>query len=130
MAWGRGEGMTQSGFEETDSDRGNGGGGVATIVYILYLVGLVSGITPLIGLVMAYVYRGGAPHWLRTHYTYQIRTFWIGFLYAVIGAVTLFIFIGYAILPLSVIWYIVRCVKGLQFAGEGRAVFNPLTWWF
>ncbi|HEX4113672.1 MAG TPA: hypothetical protein VH020_14160 [Stellaceae bacterium] len=120
--------MTQGEFDEAGGDRE--GGGIATIIYILYLGGFVSGITPIIGLVMAYIYRDGAPHWLRTHYTYQIRTFWLGLLYVIVGAVTTFIFVGWFILAFWLIWYIVRCVKGLKFAGEGRAIFPAETWWF
>lgn len=105
-------------------------GKTATLIYVLYLAGLIIGITPLIGLVMAYIYRDGAPHWLRTHYHYQIRTFWIGLLYIVIGAVTIWIFIGFFILAFWVVWYIVRCIKGLKLVGDGFAHPNPTTWWW
>ncbi len=88
------------------------------------------GITPIIGVVMAYIYRDGAPHWLRTHYHYQIRTFWIGLLYVLIGAATVFIFIGYFILLFWFFWYIVRCVKGLKLLGEGQAIPDAATWMF
>jgi len=106
------------------------GGRMAVIIYALYLAGLVVGITPIIGLVMAYIYRDDAPHWLRTHYHFQIRTFWIGLLYAFVGAVATSIFIGWLILLFWLIWYVVRCVKGLKLAGEGEPVPNPTTWWF
>jgi uncharacterized membrane protein len=42
----------------------------AIIVYVLYLAGFVLGITPLIGLVVAYVSRDDAPSWLQTHYKF------------------------------------------------------------
>ncbi len=106
------------------------GGSAARAIYILYLAGLLVGITPIIGLVMAYIYRDGAPHWLRTHYHFQIRTFWIGLLYVFLGGVTSFIFIGWFILLFWLVWYVIRCVKGLKLAGEGAAVPNAGTWWF
>lgn len=106
------------------------GGRTAAIIYVLYLAGLVIGITPIIGLVMAYIYRDDAPYWLRTHYHYQIRTFWIGLLYLFVGAVTASIFIGWLILVFWLIWYLVRCVRGVKLASEGRPVPNPTTWWF
>ena len=59
----------------------------ANLVYILYLLALVVGITAIIGVVMAYINRNAAPDWLKTHYTFQIRTFWISLLYTVIGVV-------------------------------------------
>jgi uncharacterized membrane protein len=50
----------------------------ALVIYILYLAGLVIGISGLIGLVIAYINRGKAGGFVETHYTWQIRTFWIG----------------------------------------------------
>lgn len=105
-------------------------GTIATLVYVLYLAGLVVGITPLIGLIMAYVYRDGAPYWLRTHYHFQIRTFWIGLLFIVIGAITTTIFIGFLILAFWVVWLILRCVRGLRLVGERQPQPNPLSWGF
>ena len=61
--------------------------GTARIVYILYLVGIIILITAIIGVVIAYIYRGDAPRWLKNHYQFQIRTFWIGVLYALIGVI-------------------------------------------
>jgi uncharacterized membrane protein len=52
---------------------------LAMVIYILYLVPF--GVTHIVGLVLAYVSRESAPDWLRSHYTFQIRTFWIGLLY-------------------------------------------------
>src|SRR5690554_7491444 len=52
------------------------------VVYALYLASFVVGFTSVIGVVIAYVYRGKGPAWLDEHYRYQIRTFWIGLLYA------------------------------------------------
>ena len=103
-------------------------GKTANIVYILYLVGLINGITSLVGIVMAYVNRGSAPEWVQTHYRYQIRTFWIGLLYGIIGVAAMIILIGWAIILFTVIWWIVRCVKGFQALGGGQPVANPATW--
>jgi uncharacterized membrane protein len=100
------------------------------LVYILYLASLIVGITGLIGLVMAYLNRGQAPDAIKTHYQFQIRTFWIGLLFAVIGGVTTVIFIGFVILVLFLIWWIVRCVKGMQYLGRGQAYPKPTTWLF
>src|SRR5262245_64466792 len=87
----------------------------AKIIYILYLVGLATGITLLIGLIMAYVNKDGAPDWLQSHYRFQIRTFWIGFLYCVIGGMLSIVLVGFLVLLFWVIWLIVRVVKGFKF---------------
>jgi len=105
-------------------------GKTVTVIYILYLAALVIGVTSIIGLVMAYIFRDGAPHWVRTHYHYQIRTFWIGLLYLFVGVITSFIFIGYLILVFWFIWYVIRCVKGLKLASDGAPVLNAETWLF
>lgn len=103
-------------------------GGNAKIIYILYLVSLVLGITGLIGLVMAYINKGDAPEWLKSHYQWQIRTFWMGLLYTVIGLITTSILIGFLILLLNLIWFIVRCVKGLSALEKQQPPANPTSW--
>ena len=104
--------------------------GSAKIIYILYLVAIVFGITGLIGVVMAYVYRSDAPDWLRSHYQFQIRTFWIGVLYFLVGLVLTFVFIGYLVLLFWVVWVIVRCVKGIKALDQKEALPNPTGWMF
>jgi len=100
----------------------------ANLVYILYLVALIVGITSLVGLIMAYINRGEAPDWVRTHYRYQIRTFWIGLLYGMIGVVSTLILIGFLILLFVAVWWIVRCVKGMKALERGEPVADPATW--
>lgn len=105
-------------------------GGYARIIYILYLVSLVVGVTALIGVVMAYVYRGEASPWLQDHYRWQIRTFWIGLMYTVLGAILSGIGIGFLVLLFALVWFIVRCVKGLQRLERRQPPANPASWWF
>ena len=106
----------------------NGSG--ANVIYILYLVALlVGGITALVGVIMAYVYRGSAPAWVQSHYRLQIRTFWISVLGAVVGWILMFaFFIGALVFLALLIWWIVRCVKGMQHVGRREAYPNPETW--
>ena len=100
-------------------------GSTANLVYILYLVGLAVGITHFVGLVMAYMNRSSAPEWVQTHYTFQIRTFWIGLLGAAIGIALMFILVGFLVLAAVAIWFIIRCVKGMQCVGRREAYPNP-----
>jgi uncharacterized membrane protein len=103
-------------------------GSNANLIYILYLASFIAGVTSLIGVIMAYVYKDQAPAWVQSHYRYQIRTFWIGALYGLIGAASFVIVIGGFILLFTVIWYIVRCVKGMQRVSAGQPVENVTTW--
>ncbi len=102
--------------------------GTAKIVYILYLLGLLFGVTWLIGVVMAYINKDDAPEWLKSHYQFQIRTFWIGTLYIFIGIILSFVLIGILVLFFFVIWLIVRCVKGIKYLDQKEAPPNPTGW--
>lgn len=99
-------------------------------VYILYLLSLLTGITALIGLVVAYALRGQAPEWEQSHYQFLIRTFWIGLLYSVIGMLLTVVLIGFLVLLFVAVWMIVRCIKGLQLAARQEPIPDPQTWWF
>ena len=101
----------------------------AKIVYILYLVSLVTGVTALIGVIMAYVNVGEAPEPLRTHYRFQIRTFWMSLLYGLVGGL-LFLVAGLGVLVwlFEGVWLVVRCVKGLKYLDRGEPYANATTW--
>lgn len=101
---------------------------MANVIYVLYLLALVSGITAVIGVIVAYVYKDGAPEWLRTHYELQIRTFWMGLLIGVIGGILSMVLIGIPILLALAVWWIIRCVKGIKLLGERAAYPNHRGW--
>ncbi len=105
-------------------------GSNANIIYILYLVGFVTGgITTLIGVVMAYINQGEAPDWVKSHYRFQIRTFWISILYSVVGSILIVALgLGLLILLFTVVWFIVRCIKGINAISRGEAISDPATW--
>ncbi len=102
----------------------------AKIVYILYIVGAFIGLAGIVGVIIAYVNKDDAPEWLKTHYQFQIRTFWIGALYLIIGSLLSLILIGWLVLLFWVIWLIVRSVKGLKLLDAKQAHPNPTTWLF
>lgn len=104
--------------------------GTAKIVYILYLVSLLIGFTSIIGVIMAYANKNDAPDWLQTHYQFQIRTFWIGLLYAVVGLLLTIVLIGILILIFVTVWMIVRCVKGMKYLDQKEAHPDPTGWLF
>jgi uncharacterized membrane protein len=101
---------------------------LALIIYILYLVACASGITAVVGVVMAYVSRSTAPDWLKSHYTFQIRTFWMGLLYFTVSAALCVILIGVPLLIASFIWYIVRCAMGLSRLLRNEPYPTPESW--
>lgn len=103
---------------------------MAKLVYILYLVSLVFGITSIVGVIIAYVNKGDGSHWLDSHYRFQIRTFWIGMLYALVGVATVVILIGYLVLLFTLVWLIIRCVVGFKYLNRHQAYPAPGSWLF
>ena len=113
-----------------DSNQGQVDGGTANVIYILYLVGIVVGITSIVGLIMAYMNKNEAPDWVASHYRLQIRTFWISILYAVVCMLTTLIYIGFVLFLVLLAWWIVRCIKGMNYLGKSEPYPNPATWWW
>ncbi len=105
------------------SERGN-----ANLIYILYLVAFVVGVTSIVGVVMAYMAKDEAPDWLKSHYYNQINIFWKGLLYGLISCVLMIVLIGFVLIVLVLIWYIVRVVKGMQALSKGEPIENPGSW--
>jgi uncharacterized membrane protein len=104
---------------------------LALIVYVLYLIGyLTGGLTWIVGIIMAHVQVGHADPMLASHYRFQIRTFWIGLLYMVVGFVLMFVLIGFAVWVWLFVWSLVRNIKGLLQLNEGRPINNPGSWLF
>lgn len=88
---------------------------IALLGYLLLLAAPLLMISALIGVVIAYVYRDDAPAWLQSHFQLQIRTFWIGTLLFVSGLLLMWVVIGKLVLLLTLIWYLVRLIKGLKY---------------
>ena len=104
--------------------------GLVLVVYILYLVGFLTGVTALVGLIIAYLERDKTDQISRSHFQFQITSFWIELLYFFIGILTLHFAIGVVILFWWVIWTVIRCVKGLLALNLGEPIRNPNSWWF
>ena len=98
------------------------------VIYVLYLAGFAFAFTPLIGIVMAHINRGRATGWVATHYTWVIRTFWIGLLYSVISLVLAILLVGFLLMIATAVWFVVRCVIGLMAASRDEPIRNPDSW--
>lgn len=86
---------------------------LTTVIYALYAVSLFFGVTAVIAIVLNYIKRDDAKGtWLESHFTWQIRTFWWGLLWVVVGAITLIILIGWIVWGVACIWFIYRIAKG------------------
>lgn len=99
-------------------------------VYILYAIGFFTGLTALIGVIIAHVKVSTADEVSRSHFRFQIRTFWVGLLLLLTGSFLLYFIIGIPILLLWLVWTIVRIIKGLVVLNDGRPIANPTSWLF
>jgi uncharacterized membrane protein len=102
---------------------------LALIVYILYFASYFTGITALIGVIIAHV-QLASDALLSTHCRFQVRTFWIGLLYLAIGIILTTAVVGIAVLLWWFIWSLVRNVKGVLALNENKPIANPGSWLF
>lgn len=94
---------------------------LASVVYILYALSYFTGITAIVGIIINYVKKEDVTGtWLESHFRWQIRTFWFGLLWAVIGGLTAFILVGFAVLFANFCWIIYRIVKGWLNLNDGK----------
>jgi uncharacterized membrane protein len=103
---------------------------LALVVYVLYFIAYFTGITAVVGVIIAHVQAGSGDPLLESHYRFQIRTFWIGVLYLVIGTITLFVLIGFLVYAWWFVWSLIRNVKGILALNENRPIANPGSWMF
>jgi uncharacterized membrane protein len=122
----------------------------AQTVYVLFLVGLIFplmpiivlitalevtpilgwlilayALPPIIGLIWAYHERADAPGWVQSHFQMQSRTLWLGLLYGIVAAVTTFLYLGWLIAVFVLVWWIMRCIKGLNAISRGAPYDFP-----
>ena len=100
------------------------------LVYILYFVGFFIPLAALAGVVVAYVNIKDAGLVAQSHYTFQIRSFWIGLGAAVIGGLLTLILIGWLVLLVWTVWALARFITGLLKASDGKPVDQPEGWGF
>ena len=94
---------------------------VATVVYALQAAGFFVGITWIAAVIIDYVKKDDAAGtWLESHYRWQIRTFWWGLLWGVIGGILVIVFVGFLVLAADAIWIIYRIAKGWLRLSENR----------
>ncbi len=100
-----------------------------TIISLLYLASYFTGITAIVGIVLAFVWRGEPKEaWEESHYQYLINTFWIGLAGAVVGFLLLIVAIGLLVLAAVSILVIVRSVMSLLNAQKHAPMPNPGSW--
>lgn len=99
-----------------------------TIISLLYLGSYFTGFSGLVGIVLAHVWQGeNKEEWAASHFTYLIRTFWIGFVASMISFVLMLVLIGFLLLPAVMLWVGVRSVMSLIKAQRKEPMPDPNT---
>ena len=99
---------------------------ITTVIYALYAVSiLVGGITAIVAIVMNYVKKDDVVGtFLESHFRWQIRTFWYGLLWSVLGVITFLVVIGWFVLFANAVWIIYRIVKGWLRLNDNKAMYT------
>ena len=93
----------------------------ALLVYILQAVGFFIGLTWIVGVIINYVKRDEVEGTLAaSHFAWQIKTFWVGFIGMIIAWILMVILIGFILAPLVYVWCIYRVVKGWLALNDGK----------
>lgn len=112
------------------------------VVYGLYLLGCMNGLTILVGLLLAYAKRGDAGPINESHYTFAVRTFWLSIGWFLIGLTAFILGLPLSILLVGIpvvaagllimgavgLWFIARCCVGIYYLVRGEAHPRPRTW--
>jgi uncharacterized membrane protein len=113
------ETITTSTEEQTKAHRT-----LTMAIYALYAVSLFVGITALVAIVLNYIKKDEvAGTFFESHFRWQIRTFWYGLLWGVIGGITFVLLIGMFILLADLVWFIYRIAKGWLNLNENKPMY-------
>lgn len=97
---------------------------ITTIIYALYAASFLVGISAIVAIVMNYVKKDDvAGTFLESHFRWQIRTFWFGLLWCLVGGLTFVFIIGWFVLIANAIWFIYRIVKGWLNLNDNKAMY-------
>ena len=105
---------------------------LSVAIYALYLASfLTAGATAIAGVIIAYVIRGESPDWLKGHFEFQIRSFWIALVGWLVGGATIWMLgLGLLIIVATALWFLARAVVGLDRVLKNQPHPNPKTWMF
>jgi uncharacterized membrane protein len=116
----------------------DGGRSIANIIYILYIVGFFTGITALVGVILAYVNRNDSRAPYRAHLNWQIKVFWRGIWFGVAEVILSIVvsIIAFAtaglgaplyLLQIAIglwwfVWTILAIIRGMKALGRGQEI--------
>ncbi|MDC7694070.1 MULTISPECIES: DUF4870 family protein [Asticcacaulis] len=110
---------------------------IPIVNYLLLFFLIVGGISGVVAITLIYLFQDEAPDWLKTHYAFQKKTFWVGIL-AFVPLVVLLtspvmssVVLGGIVLILVFalfLWIVGRCTMGFNHVFHKRPIPNPNSW--
>lgn len=98
---------------------------LTAVIYALYAASFLVGLSAIVAIIINYVksddVRGT---FLESHFRWQIRTFWFGLLWGIIGGITSLILIGWLVLLANAVWIIYRLVIGWVNLNDNKPMYH------
>ena len=105
----------------TDGERLQSLRQLTLVTYVLYAVGLCTGLFAFVAIIINHVKRDETEGTIyRSHFSWQIRTFWWGLAWSVLGFLTAIVGVGFVILAASWLWILYRLVRGFLNWNDGK----------
>lgn len=97
---------------------------ITQVVYGLQALSFLLGLSAVVGLMINYIKRDDARGTVyESHFDWQIRSFWWGLLWFVVGMVLAIVLVGALVLFVAYLWMIYRVVKGWLQLVDGKPVY-------
>jgi len=115
--------MQEAGFHlsSPDSQRLQSLRQLTLAVYVLYAIGMFTGLFSLIAVIVNHVKYGDTADTLyASHFRWQMRSFWWGLAWSLLGILTVWIGVGFVILAVNWVWLVYRLVRGFLNWNDGR----------
>ncbi len=100
---------------------------IPLFVALAFWAGLFTGgLGSLVGVVLAYMKREELDGtWGESILTYFIRTFWVGLALSIVGTLLAIVLIGYLVLAVLAVWYLLRCLRATLAVYDRRPLDDP-----
>jgi uncharacterized membrane protein len=96
---------------------------VVLVIYVLYALAVVTGISSVAGVIVAYIKRDDVQGtWLASHIVWQIKTFWWGLALSLVSLILMLVAIGVLMWFVVACWLIYRVAKGWLRLNDNREV--------
>jgi uncharacterized membrane protein len=97
---------------------------ITQVVYGLQALSFLFGLSAVVGLMINYIKRDDARGTVyESHFDWQIRSFWWGLLWFVVGMVLAIVLVGALVIFVAYLWMIYRVVKGWLQLVDGKPVY-------